>query len=246
MILVPAVDVHRGRVVRLVHGDPARETSYGEDPAEAARRFAGAGARLVHLVDLDAALGTGDNAAALAAAAAACREAGAEVQVGGGLRTLADVERVLRSGAGRAVLGTAAAADPAMVTEAVVRFGDRVVVALDVRRGRVLTHGWTRDAGRVDDLLPALDAAGAPRFLVTAIGADGTLTGPDLALYERTGRATARPVLASGGVRSVEDLRALAAAGVEGAVVGKALHEGRLPLAEALAALAGVAEGDSR
>lgn len=235
MIVVPAIDLRGGRVVRLVQGDPGRVTVYGADPVAVARRFQAAGAPLLHVVDLDAALGTGSNAEAVRAV---CRAVGIPVQVGGGLRTLESVEEALGAGAARAVLGTAAAADPSFVARCVDRHGDRIVVAVDVRDGRVVVKGWREEAGALEELVPALDAAGAPRYLVTAVAADGRLEGPDLALYGRVRSLTDRPVLASGGVRDAADLRALAALGVEGAVVGRALYEGTLSLAE-LAAVGG-------
>lgn len=235
MILVPSIDLRGGRVVRLVQGDPGRETGYGTDPLGAAAAFAAAGARLLHVVDLDAALGLGTNRAAVAAVAALCRDAGLPVQVGGGLRTLEDVDAVLALGAARAVLGTAAARDPDLVRAAVRRHGERIVVAADARGGRVMVDGWRRDAGPLEGIVRALERSGAPRFLVTAIAVDGTLAGPDLELYRRLASLTDRPVLASGGVGSLADLHALAAAGVEGAVVGRALHDGRIRLEDALA-----------
>ena len=232
MIVIPAVDVRGGRAVRLVRGRPEDETVYEADPVEAARRFAEAGASWLHVVDLDAALGTGHNREAIGRVVA---EAGIPVQLGGGLRSPYDVERALGRAA-RAVVGTAAL-EPAFVRDAVARFGDRIVVALDVDEDVVRVRGWTAEAGRVDDLLPRLDEAGAPRFLVTAVDRDGTMAGPDMALYERLAGLTKRPILASGGVRTADDLRALAATGVEGVVVGKALYEGTLDLAEALEAV---------
>jgi phosphoribosylformimino-5-aminoimidazole carboxamide ribotide isomerase len=229
VIVVPAIDLQDGRVVRLVEGEPGRATVYEADPVAVARWFEAQGAPLLHVVDLDAALGTGSNARAVRAV---CRAVGAPVQVGGGLRTLESVDEALRSGAARAVLGTAAASDPSFVSRCVARHGDRIVVAVDVREGRVVVRGWREEAGALEELLPALDAAGTPRYLVTAVTADGRLEGPDLALYQRVRSLTGRPVLASGGVRDTADLRALAALGVEGAVVGRALYEGTLSLPE--------------
>lgn len=232
MIVIPAIDVRGGRAVRLVRGRPEDETVYGQDPAEVAERFAADGAERLHVVDLDAALGTGDNGWVIRSLIGSC---GVPVQLGGGLRSLEAVEAALEGGADRAVVGTAAT-DPGFVRELVVRFGDRVVVAVDVDEDLVRIRGWTAEGGRIDDLLPRLHDAGAPRFLITAVGRDGTLEGPDLDLYVRVARMTDRPVLASGGVRTAEDLRALSEAGVEGAVVGTALYEGTIRMAEALEA----------
>lgn len=229
MIVIPAIDLRGGRAVRLVQGDPARGTVVGEDPLEAARGFEAEGAERLHVVDLDAALGTGSNPEAIARIVAGV---GVPVQVGGGLRSLADVERVLADGADRAILGTAAALDPAFVTAAVERAGDRVVVAADVRGHRMMVRGWTEEGPAIDDAFAALAAAGAPRFLVTSVERDGTLDGPDLDLYRRILNETDRPMIASGGVRERDDVEALAALGLEAVVVGTALYSGALRLAE--------------
>ena len=230
MIVVPAVDVRGGRAVRLTRGDPAAETTYGDDPVAVARRFEADGAALLHVVDLDAALGTGHNADMVAGI---CRAVSVPIQAGGGLRSLDAVSGVLDAGAARAVLGTAAARDPEFVREVVARHGDQIVVAVDVRDGQVMVRGWREAAGSLEDVLGSFDA---PRFLVTSIGVDGTLSGPDVGLYRRVLELTDRPVLASGGVHDAADLRALAAIGVEGAIVGRALYEGTLTLRDALQA----------
>jgi len=228
VIVVPAIDLRGGRAVRLVRGDPAAETVYSDDPVEVAKRFEADGAAMLHVVDLDAALGTGQNRDVVAAI---CRAVSIPVQAGGGLRSLEAVDRVLGAGASRAVLGTAAAVDPRLVHDVVMRHGDRIVAALDVRDGTVMVRGWQEPAGSLDVILPSLDVS---RFLVTSIGVDGTLDGPDFELYERVLALTDRPVLASGGVGTATDLRALASLGVEGAIVGKALYEGALTLRDAL------------
>lgn len=233
MIVVPAVDIRGGRAVRLTRGRREDETVYGQHPAAVAEAFVRRGATWLHLVDLDAAFGDGSNREVVRRVVAA---AGIPVQVGGGLRSADAVEAVLAAGAARAVVGTAAASGRSFMEDVATRFGDRVVVALDTDGREVRVRGWTEGAGDLDEVLRRLDEAGAARFLITAIGRDGTLEGPDVHLYERVLRMTDRPVLASGGVRSADDLRALAATGVEGAVVGKALYEGTLDLAEALEA----------
>ena len=232
MIVIPAVDIRGGRVVRLVRGDPDQATDYGDDPAAAAVRFEEQGARWIHLVDLDAAFGTGSNRELVAAA---CRKVGVSVQVGGGLRSLDAVADVISAGAARAILGTAAAWDPEFVRAAVERHGERVAVAVDVHGGMAAVRGWKDVGPPIDQLIPSLEKAGAPRFIVTSVGSDGTMSGPDLALYEQVRALTDRPVIASGGVRDVDDLRALSELGMEGAVVGRAVHEGTLRLEEALA-----------
>ncbi|HJP66689.1 MAG TPA: 1-(5-phosphoribosyl)-5-[(5-phosphoribosylamino)methylideneamino] imidazole-4-carboxamide isomerase [Actinomycetota bacterium] len=234
MIVIPAIDIRGGRCVRLVEGDPSRQTVYDADPVAVARRFVEQGASWLHVVDLDAAFGSGSNGDAITAI---CREAPARIQVGGGLRTDPGIEAAIRAGADRIVLGTAAT-DPTFVRRQVERHGNAVAVAVDVRDGRAMTEGWQAVGPRIEDLFPRLDDAGCPRYLVTAIVADGRLTGPDLALYERVRSLTDRPILASGGVSSADDLRALSELELEGAVVGKALHEGRLTLADAVEAVA--------
>ncbi len=232
MIVIPAIDVRDGRCVRLLRGDPGSATVYGDDPVAMARRFEEAGASMLHVVDLDAALGDGDNRGVILSI---CEAVSIPVQTGGGLHELQDVDRVLALGASRAVLGTAAARDPGFVRSAVDRRGDAIVVALDARDGRVMVRGWRDEAGPLERFLPALDAAGAPRFLVTSIGSDGTLEGPDLALYRQVLELTSKPFIASGGVATAADLPALAALGCEAVVVGKALYEGTLTLEDALA-----------
>ena len=227
MITIPAIDLMGGRVVRLVKGDPGRARAYSADPVGVAEGFAGAGARWLHVVDLDGALGAGSNRATVEAI---CRAVDVPVQVGGGLRDRRAVAAALDAGAGRVVLGTLAVDEPDVLASLAASFGDRLVVALDVRGDVVSLDGWRRDAGAIARALPALAAAGATRFLVTAVDADGTLAGPDVDLYGRVAALTDLPLIASGGVRSEADLRALADAGVEAAVVGTAVYEGGVEL----------------
>lgn len=232
---MPAIDVRGGRVVRLRRGRVEEETVYPDGPVDAARRFAAQGATWIHVVDLDAALGEGNNRTVITDAISASP---ASVQLGGGLRDVGAVDEAVAAGAARVVVGTEAVTNEMFVPQIVGRHGDRVVVALDVDGERVRIRGWAEDAGPIDEALPRLEAAGAPRFLVTSVSRDGMLEGPDLSLYRRLGGLTSRPILASGGVRHASDLRALMGTGVEGAVVGRALHEGALSLAEALEAVA--------
>jgi phosphoribosylformimino-5-aminoimidazole carboxamide ribotide isomerase len=232
VIVIPAVDIRGGRVVRLVRGDPERATEYSDDPVAAARRFEEQRAPWIHLVDLDAAFGTGNNTQLVGAA---CRAVGVPVQVGGGLRSLGAVDEAISSGAARAILGTAAAWDPELVAAAVARHGERVAVAIDAQDGMTRVRAWNDVGPPIDELIPLLDRAGAPRFIVTSVGSDGTMSGPDISLYEHFRTLTDRPVVASGGIRNVQDLRVLSDLGVEGAVVGRAVHEGTLLLEEALA-----------
>lgn len=229
MIVIPAIDLRAGRVVRLFRGDFDAETVYEDDPVEVAVRFQSEGARRLHIVDLDAARGTGTNRDIVREI---CRAIAIPVQLGGGLRTLPAVEEALDDGAARAILGTAAALDTAFVEDAVRHFHDRVVVAVDVRDGRVMTHAWQAEGPRVEEALRALSDAGTPRFLVTSIRMDGTMDGPDLDLYRLVLGLTERPAIASGGVRVADDVRELRDLGLEAAVVGKALYSGTLRLEE--------------
>lgn len=229
MIVIPAIDLRGGRCVRLFRGDPTAETVYEADPVDVAHGFAMDGARRLHVVDLDGALGTGSNRDVVVAI---CRNVTIPVQLGGGLRTIAAVERALAAGAARAILGTAAALDPGFVAEAVAHFHDRLIVAVDVRDDRLMVRGWRDEGPRVEEAIAALSDAGAPRFLVTSVQKDGTMAGPDFALYERVAVLSDRPVIASGGVRNAEDVRNLYELGLEAVVVGKALYSGTLRLTE--------------
>ncbi len=229
MILIPAIDLRRGRCVRLFRGDVDAETVYEDDPVEVARRFEADGARRLHVVDIDAARGEGSNRDVVKDI---CRRVAVPVQLGGGLRTASAVEQALEDGASRAIIGTAAALDPNTVAEAVGRAGEGVVVALDVKDGHVMTHGWRRMGPLLEVAVKSLVDAGAPRFLVTSIERDGTMDGPDLELYERTLGLTDRPLIASGGVRTAPDVWALRARGLEACVVGRAMYSGTLTLAE--------------
>jgi phosphoribosylformimino-5-aminoimidazole carboxamide ribotide isomerase len=229
VIVIPAIDIRGGRCVRLFRGDVAAETVYDDDPVDVAKRFEAEGARRLHVVDLDAAREEGSNRPVVKEI---CRAVAIPVQLGGGLRTLAHVERALEDGAARAILGTTAALDPAWVAEAVALAGDAVVVAVDVRDGRVMTHGWRREGPALEDAVPALADAGAPRLLVTSISRDGTMDGPDLALAERILELTDLPVIASGGIRVADDVWALRDLGLEACVVGKAMYAGTIRLEE--------------
>jgi phosphoribosylformimino-5-aminoimidazole carboxamide ribotide isomerase len=229
MIVIPAIDLRGGRCVRLFRGDVDAETAYDDHPVEIARRFEMDGARRLHVIDLDAARDEGSNREVIKDI---CRNVAIPVQLGGGIRTLDAIDEALEDGAARAILGTVAALDPAFVADSVRRFGDRVVVALDVRDGRVMTHGWREDGPSLDDALKALDEANAPRMLVTSILRDGTMDGPDLDLYRRMLELTEKPVIASGGVRVADDVWALREIGVEAVVIGKAMYAGTLKMHE--------------
>lgn len=229
MIVIPAIDLRGGRAVRLRRGDPSAETAYDDHPVEVAKRFQEQGARRLHVIDLDAALGEGENREAVREI---CRAVVVPVQVGGGIRSLEAAAAVLEDGAARAILGTAAAADPSFVGRAVEEFAERVVVAVDVRGGHLMMDGWREKGPELEPTISGLNDAGAPRYLVTAIARDGTLDGPDLTLYRQVLKLTDRPVIASGGVRNAEDVWALRDVGCEAAVAGKALYEKTLKLSQ--------------
>jgi phosphoribosylformimino-5-aminoimidazole carboxamide ribotide isomerase len=229
VIVIPAIDLRQGRCVRLFRGDFDAETTYDLDPVEVAQRFETDGARRLHVVDLDAAADEGSNREIVKAIT---RRVAIPVQLGGGIRSTAAIEQALLDGAARVILGTAAADDPGFVAEAVAGFGDAVAIALDVRDGHVMTHGWRSEGPRIDTAIAALHDAGALRFLVTSIARDGSMDGPDLELYERVLGFTDRPVVASGGIRRAEDVWALRDLGLEACVVGKALYAGTLSVAD--------------
>ena len=224
MQVIPAIDLLGREAVRLERGDYARVTEYGE-PTKLAAGFAAAGARWIHIVDLDGARAGLIRPVVVAALVHA--SAPASVQASGGVRSVADAETLVRAGASRVVVGTAAWA---LLDELVAALGERLVVALDVRDGVVRTRGWTESALDLDDAVARCGASGVPRLLCTAIDRDGTLDGPDLELVGRVVERSALPVLAAGGIRSEADVDALEDAGAEGAVVGRALLEGRLTL----------------
>jgi phosphoribosylformimino-5-aminoimidazole carboxamide ribotide isomerase len=229
VIVIPAIDLRGGRCVRLFRGDVEAETVYDDPPVEVAKRFETDGARRLHLVDLDAARGDGSNRELVKEI---CRNVAIPVQLGGGLRTLPAIEQAFADGAARAILGTAAAPDPGFVSEAVEQFGDGILVAVDVKDGHVMTHGWQEEGPRLEDAMISLTVAGVHRFLVTSIARDGTMDGPDLALYERMATLTDRPIIASGGVRVAADVWALRDLGLEAVVVGKAMYSGTLRMEE--------------
>jgi len=233
----PAIDIRRGRVVRLLRGDATAETVYGVDPEATSVDLVARGASRLHIVDLDAALGDGDARGALRAIVRAVGPS-VEIQVGGGLRDAAAIARVLDDGAHRAILGTAALRDPMLVRAAVERHGaDRIAVALDVRGPVAVGDGWvaTAIARPLEDAVTALDGIGVRRFVVTSIARDGTLDGPDLGLLARVIAAGVPEVVASAGIRSIADLAAVAEIGCVGAIIGRATYDGRVDPAVAAA-----------
>ncbi|MGN6586215.1 MAG: 1-(5-phosphoribosyl)-5-[(5-phosphoribosylamino)methylideneamino]imidazole-4-carboxamide isomerase [Solirubrobacterales bacterium] len=239
MILYPAIDIRGGKAVRLLQGDYERETAYDADPVEAARRWAGEGAEFLHVVDLDGAKeGEPQNLEAVRRIATAVD---CPIQVGGGLRDKTSVEAVLAAGAQRVVIGTAALRDPQFLQEALDEHGDRVVISVDARDGKVALSGWTQTSELdVAEAVPQLSERGVARFLCTAIEVDGTMEGPAIDQLNRIAASTSAQVQASGGVGDLshlEQLAAEAASNIEGAIVGRALYERKFTVAEALAAL---------
>ncbi len=233
--LLPAVDVAGGAAVRLVQGAVGSETSYG-DPLEAALGWQSGGAESIHLVDLDAAFGRGDNRELLAAVV---RRLDVKVELSGGIRDDASLAAALATGCARVNLGTAALESPDWVRAAIARYGDRIAVGLDLRGTTLAARGWTQEGGDLWETMARLDADGCARYVVTDVNKDGTLTGPNLELLRDVCARTSAAVVASGGVSALDDLRAIAALGtVEGAIVGKALYAGAFTLPEALAAVA--------
>ena len=241
MEIFPAIDLRGGRCVRLVEGDFARETVYGDEPVAVAMSFAGAGARWIHVVDLDAAK-TGEpvNRPVVAAIVDAVGD-GVKVQTGGGVRTIDDAEDLLGRGVERVVLGTAAVENADLVAELSRRWPGRVAAGIDHRGGSVRLRGWTEDSGvLVDELVRDVVDAGASAVVVTDISRDGRLEGPDVNGLANLLASTAAPIIASGGVSGLADIEALARisgehGGLEGVLVGRALYEGRVLLSEALA-----------
>ena len=228
--------------MRLVQGVAGSETSYG-DPVEAALAWQDAGAEWVHLVDLDAAFGRGQNRELLATVVGRLDVA---VEMSGGIRDDDSLRAALATGCARVNVGTAALENPDWCRRAIAEHGDRVAVGLDVRGTTLAARGWTQEGGDLWETLARLDADGCSRYVVTDVARDGTLTGPNLELLTQVCARTDRPVVASGGVSSIDDLRALASLqplGVEGAIVGKALYAGAFTLQEALTAVAASAEG---
>ncbi len=244
MIVVPAIDVRRGRVVRLTQGRAEQETVYEADPAAVARRIASEGAERIHLVDLDAAI---DGMAQSEVVAAVVSAVGVPVEVGGGIRTLEDATRYRELGADRVIFGTAAVSRPDVVQAAVSRWPQAVAVAIDARDGRVAVEGWNELTGVAAlDLAATVESWGVVRVQFTDVRRDGTLVGPNLDAIRELGRRTGLRITAAGGVCGVEDLVRLCeleAFGVDEVIVGKALYEGRITLAAAREA---VAEGGAR
>lgn len=238
LLLLPAIDLRGGRCVRLERGDPSREKRYDDDPVARARAFVGAGARALHVVDLDGAFGAGENQAALRAI---CAAVDVPVQTGGGVRTAADVRARIEAGAAAVVLGTVLVEEPEAARAIAAEFGERIVAGIDARGDRVATRGWQHDAGvSRDDLVRDVAAWGVRRIVYTEIARDGMGSGYDVAALAAVAALAPVRVTASGGAKTLADLTALrdgTPANVDAAIVGRALYEGTLDLAAALATL---------
>jgi 1-(5-phosphoribosyl)-5-[(5-phosphoribosylamino)methylideneamino] imidazole-4-carboxamide isomerase/N-(5'phosphoribosyl)anthranilate isomerase len=234
LILLPAVDVKDGQAVRLVRGELANQSNYGA-PLDAALDFQSAGAEWIHLVDLDAAFGTGSNHEILADV---IKKLDIKVELSGGIRNEESLKRALDTGCERINLGTAALENPDWTASVVSRFGERIAVGLDVRGHTLAARGWTKEGGDLFETIERLDRDGCSRYVVTDVNKDGTLQGPNLALLREVCSATNKPIIASGGVSTLDDVRALRTLteiGIEGSIVGKALYSGAFTLQEALA-----------
>ncbi len=238
MLIIPAIDLSEGRCVRLVRGDMAQKTVYSDDPAEVARKWTAEGAELIHVVDLDGAVsGKRANADALADICAATE---VPVEIGGGIRSVEDVQTVLDLGVRYAIMGTTALRQPEVLAEALMAFPEQIIVGIDARDGRVAVEGWTEstDVSAVR-LAAEMERMGVRRIIATDINTDGLLTGPNVAAMRAIAEAVSIDVVASGGVSSLDDIRSLAAlrsVGVVGCIVGRALYVGAFSLSEAIRA----------
>jgi len=234
LVLLPAVAVADGKAVRLTQGEAGTETNYG-DPMDAALDWANQGAEWIHLVDLDAAFGRGNNTGVLKKVIKQLR--GVNVELSGGIRDDKSLEAALNTGVKRINLGTAALENPEWAASVIAQYGDAIAVGLDVRGTTLAARGWTKDGGDLWQVLERLEEAGCTRYVVTDVTKDGTLKGPNIELLREVMERTHRPVIASGGIASLDDivaLRELVPLGLEGAIVGKALYAGAFTLAEAL------------
>lgn len=234
LILLPAVDVADGKAVRMTQGEVGTETNYG-DPVEAADDWAQQGAQWIHLVDLDAAFGRGDNHAIIRRVIRQAR--GVNIELSGGIRDDESLERALATGAKRINLGTAALENPEWAAHVIAEYGESIAVGLDVRGNTLAARGWTKEGGDLFQVIDRLEAAGCARYVVTDVTRDGTLSGPNLELLTAVVERTDKPVIASGGVSNLDDiadLRSLVRLGVEGAIIGKALYAKAFTLAQAL------------
>ena len=234
LVLLPAVDVADGKAVRLTQGAAGSETNYG-DPVDAAQLWVDQGAEWIHLVDLDAAFGRGHNHGIIKKVLRQVK--GVNIELSGGIRDDASLEAALQTGAKRINLGTAALENPEWAAHVIAEFGEAIAVGLDVRGTTLAARGWTQEGGDLWTVLERLEAAGCSRYVVTDVTKDGTLQGPNLDLLSQVMERTHKPVIASGGISSLDDiadLRALVPQGLEGAILGKSLYAKNFTLAEAL------------
>lgn len=232
--LLPAIDIVEGKAVRLTQGEAGTETSYGS-PVDAALQWVEQGAEWIHLVDLDAAFGRGSNAGIIRKVLRQAKDV--NVELSGGIRDDASLEAALEHGAARVNLGTAALENPEWTRAVIARYGERIAVGLDVRGETLAARGWTEEGGNLWDVLARLEDAGCPRYVVTDVTRDGMMQGPNIDLLRRVTEHTDRPVIASGGISTLDDLAALreiVSNGIEGAIVGKALYAGAFTLPAAL------------
>ena len=232
--LLPAVDVAAGKAVRLTQGEAGSEEDFGH-PLAAAKDWIDAGAEWIHLVDLDAAFGRGENRAVIAEVVAASGDV--KIELSGGIRDDASLDAALALGAARVNLGTAALENPEWTERVIAKYGDQIAVGLDVRGTTLAARGWTQEGGDLFEVLARLEQAGCARYVVTDVTKDGTLRGPNLELLKQVMEFTSKPVVASGGISSLEDienLKELVPLGLEGAILGKSLYAGRFTLVEAL------------
>ena len=238
MEVIPAVDIKGGRCVRLVRGNFRRETVYSDNPVEVARRWESLGARRLHVVDLDGAVA--GEPVNLPVIEDIRRTVSVPIQLGGGIRTLETIQRLLDMGIERVILGTVAVVNPDLAAEACRRYGERIAVSIDAGKGVVWIKGWKERSGlRAAEMARRMAGLGVQRLIYTDISRDGTLTEPHFAAIKELVSQTALPVIASGGVAAIADLLRLAEIGVEGTIVGKALYTGNVDLAQALAAVRG-------
>ena len=240
MQLIPAIDLMNGKIVRLTHGDPITSKFYSQfgGPVETAKKWKGEGAEKLHIIDLDAALGTGNNLSVITEIA---ETVDLPIQVGGGIRKIGAVEELLKIGVSQVILGSLAFSNPQAIAQVQQEFGGKsIIVALDNRDGRIMVGGWKTDTALcVREALDKFSALGVKEFLVTSITKDGTLSGPDLETLREACQYPNVKIIAAGGIGSLNDLRALELVGVAGTVIGKALYEGRFTLKEAIKSVGG-------
>ncbi len=235
MLIFPAIDLYEGRAVRLYKGDYAQMTVYSNDPVSVARDFKAQGAAQMHTVDLEGARDGGTPN--LGTIERIVRETGLFVECGGGLRDMAAIDRAFSAGVGRVILGTAAVSDPALLEEAVGKYGERIAVGADLRDGRVAIRGWREDSGvTAEDFLRGIEALGVRTVICTDISRDGAMRGANAELYERLQREFGLDLIASGGVSGMEDVRRLRELGLYGAIIGKAYYTGNIALRDAVEA----------